>query len=290
MKVQLFHIGYSEDTSQSPPEGFSPPDNRANERPDWFEYWPIRCSLKRILEGIQENDFVGFFSPRFSEKTGLDASMLRGFAQRHGTEHDILLFSPQPDIAAFFANVFLGEDFFNPGFLSSAQAALSEIGLEVDLSGLITDSRNTVFSNYFLARPAFWRSWFAICEKIFLLAEAEEVCPPSLHKARSEIRARLNHPTAYGNGAQVKVFLIERIASLMLASSVPQPWRAKAWEPFKLAWSVHFSHAQGEAVLCDALKIAFQATQFDAFAARYEALRTAVLKRLLEQLEQPSAA
>jgi len=41
MKVQIFHIGYSEDTFQIPPEGFSPPDNRANELPDWFEYWPI---------------------------------------------------------------------------------------------------------------------------------------------------------------------------------------------------------------------------------------------------------
>ena len=290
MEVQLFHIGYSEDTFQSLPEGFSPLDNRVNERPDWFEYWPIRCSLKRILEGIQENDFVGFFSPRFSEKTGLDASMLRGFAQRHGTEHDILLFSPQPDIAAFFANVFLGEEFFNPGFLSTAQAALSEIGLEVNLSELITDSRNTVFSNYFLARPAFWRSWLAVCEKIFQLADAEEVCRPTIQTARSEIRARLTHPTAYGRGAQVKVFLIERIASLMLASSFPQPWRAKAWEPFKLAWSAHFTDAQREAVLCDALKIAFQATQFDAFASRYEALRTEVLTRLLQRLENPSKA
>lgn len=313
-------------------------DNSLNPRPDWFEYWPIRSTLPETLEEMADEDYLGFFSPRFFEKTGLTAQDLREFAALHGNESDILLFSPQPDISAFFVNVFAGEDFFNPGFFPASQSVLATIGVATDLSNLVTDSRNTVFSNYFLARPCFWHQWFALTEKIFLLAESEmssatesgisedlgqavmasttprvstgltakispgnapdppqcqresetgavEAPPKQVAKDPSAAsflpsNATLTVPTNYGNGAQRKVFLIERIATLMIAASIPHTWKAKAYEPFRLAWSAHFAHSQEEAVLCDALKIAFQATGFSSFAGKYHGLRTTALNRL----------
>ena len=281
MKLLLFHIAYSAETYLSTPSGFKALDNRSNERSDWFEYWPIRRDLPAILEGMQEDDFLGFFSPRFSEKTGLTADILQGYVSHYGSTHDVLLFSPQPDIAAFFTNVFLGEDFFNPGFFLTAQDTLTDIGVPIELSRLVNDSRNTVFSNYFLAKPAFWRSWSELCEKIFDLAESDDTS----NLARTDIRRRLTQVTTYGGGTQVKVFLIERITSMMLAAGYPNPWRAKAYEPFKLAWSAHFTHSQNEAVLCDALKIAFQASGFEAFATQFQSLQTEVIARVLKDLQ-----
>jgi hypothetical protein len=288
-------------------------------------------------------DYLGYFSPRFFEKTGLTAKDLNDFATLYGNQSDILLFSPQPDISAFFVNVFAGEDFFNPGFFSASQKVLATIGVSSDLSKLITDSRNTVFSNYFLARPDFWQQWFALTEKIFTLAESEiasvtesensadsglnimtstpsgispstttkvslgnaPVDPPqSQEESTARVlehvpneaptcssaapcrpsNATLTIPTNYGKGAHRKVFLIERIATLMIAESIPRAWNAKAYEPFRLAWSAHFTHSQQEAVLCDALKIAFQATGFSSFGAKYNDLRTTALNRLYQSV------
>jgi hypothetical protein len=343
LKLFLRHIAYSEETKSRVAEGFSLVDNTLNPRPDWFEYWPIRSTLPETLTEMAAEDYLGYFSPRFFEKTGLTAKDLEDFAMLHGTSADILLFSPQPDISAFFVNVFAGEDFFNPGFFSASQNVLATIGVASDLSKLITDSRNTVFSNYFLARPDFWRQWFALTEKIFILAESEiasmtesenstvsglngmtsapsgispsitaEVSlgnalvdsPQSQEKSTARVlehlpneastrssaapcwpsNATLTIPTNYGKGAHRKVFLIERIATLMIAASIPRAWRAKAYEPFRLAWSAHFTHSQHEAVLCDALKIAFQATGFSSFGARYHDLRTTALNRLYQSV------
>ena len=49
--------------------GFDVLDNSTNERPDWYEYWPIR---KFLLNGpLDEDAFYGFLSPKFRLKTNL---------------------------------------------------------------------------------------------------------------------------------------------------------------------------------------------------------------------------
>src|SRR5882672_7607341 len=49
--------------------GFRVLDNSTNERPDWFEYWPIRRFL--LNEALDEDAFYGFLSPKFKLKTSL---------------------------------------------------------------------------------------------------------------------------------------------------------------------------------------------------------------------------
>ena len=49
--------------------GFEVLDNSANERPDWYEYWPIRGFL--LEQALDENAFYGFLSPKFKLKTSL---------------------------------------------------------------------------------------------------------------------------------------------------------------------------------------------------------------------------
>ena len=57
--------------------GFDVLDNSANERPDWYEYWPIRKFL--LNETLDENAFYGFLSPKFKLKTNLSAAEVRDF-------------------------------------------------------------------------------------------------------------------------------------------------------------------------------------------------------------------
>ena len=75
--VHLFHIGYSDETVQLKEPGYALLDNRRNQRPDWYESWPIREFL--LQNKLDEDAYYGFFSPKFHMKTGLDANEVKQF-------------------------------------------------------------------------------------------------------------------------------------------------------------------------------------------------------------------
>jgi len=275
--IEIRQIAYSDETLAGLDPGFLRLDNRGNPRPDWWEYDPIRRHLLRHPPDAET--FYGFLSPRFGAKTGLGAAEVVGFVAEAarpapaGVAADVVLFSPQVDMGAFFLNLFEQNDLFDPGFGALSQAVFDRIGLPVRLDGLLMDSRHVVVSNYFVARGAFWSAWLDVTERIHAFCEAGLADP-----AAAGLRARLLEPTVYKGGAQRKVFLIERIASTLLATQ--SRWRTRAFNPYRLAWSAsrlnRFPH---EAVLSDALKIAARETghpQFmEAFSQVRERLRQA---------------
>jgi hypothetical protein len=263
--VNLYHIAYSAETLQQIGVGYKILDNLKNERHDWREYWPIRRFL--LEENLDENSFYGFFSPRFQEKTGLNHAQVTAFVQEVSHKADIVLFSPQADMGAFFLNVFEQEDVFEPGFIAASEAFLAVIGINIHLAGLVMDSRQIVFSNYFVARPKFWREWLSWNEKLFAICEGEE----------STVRASLVSETPYPGAVQRKVFLMERMASLLL--TLHPSWRVHAYNTFNCAWSsTGLNQFKLEAVLSDALKIAMKEQGFQdyhqAFAKLREKLRS----------------
>jgi hypothetical protein len=161
--VHLFQIAYSEATRAGIEPGYGLLDNLANPRPDWFEYWPIRRFL--LDTPLDELAFYGFFSPKFGSKTALSHAQVVGFVQQAACADppaDVVLFSPQPDMGAFFLNVFEQGEAFDPGLIAAYEGLLAHAGRPQPLGGLVMDSRQTVFSNYFVARPAFWREWLAL--------------------------------------------------------------------------------------------------------------------------------
>src|ERR1700722_18971933 len=82
--------------------GFGVLDNSVNERPDWFEYWPIRRFL--LNEALDENAFYGFLSPKFRLKTGLSSDAVREFI-RADSAADVVLLSPSIHNSAYYLNV-----------------------------------------------------------------------------------------------------------------------------------------------------------------------------------------
>ncbi len=80
-------------------------------------------------------------------------------------------------------------------------------------------SDQLVFCNYWVAKPAFWKTWLAVCERLFAVAEQNTTPLAEL------LNASTNH-----NGverAPNKVFVIERIASLLLCTQ--RSWRVKSF-------------------------------------------------------------
>jgi hypothetical protein len=222
--------------------GFGVLDNSSNERPDWFEYWPIRKFL--LNEALDENAFYGFLSPKFKLKTSLSSSAVREFILATDSAADVILLSPSIHNSAYYLNVFEHGDAEHPGLKKVAQRLLERLDLPSDLDALVSDSRNTVHSNYFIAKPRFWRAWLAINEKMFAIAETpgdalgEALCTPAPY------RGSLN--------VQMKIFVMERLATWLLTRD--RSFAARVRDPFVARSRIYKLPV---AIICDALKIAY---------------------------------
>ena len=266
--VHLYQVIYSEDSAQRADPGFLVLDNRDNPRPDWWEVWPIRHHL--LSTPLDEQAFYGFVSPRFGEKTGLAAETVLSFVRAAAADADLVSFSPQVDMGAFFLNLFEQNELFDPGFTDASQAFFDRIPTllcnpakaPIRAADLLMDSRQVVVSNYFAARPVFWRRWLSIIEALITCCEDPQ----------DPVGQKLRAPTSYKGGAQRKVFLAERITSTLLACD--GHWRVRPWNPFTLAWSAsrlnQFPH---EAVISDALKIAARETGHPQYLAAFARVR-----------------
>jgi hypothetical protein len=221
--------------------GFDVLDNSANERPDWYEYWPIRKYL--LSEPLDEDAFYGFLSPKFKLKTNLTSAAARDFI-RSSAAADVVLFSPSIQNSAFFLNVFEHGDSEHPGLIDVANQFFARLSKHQPVENLVSDSRNTVHSNYFIAKPRFWRAWLAITEKIFAIAE----------DANDPLGVRLSTPTSYRGSRTVhmKIFLMERIATFILITD--PGFVAKARDPFAARSRIYKLPV---AIMCDSLKIAY---------------------------------
>jgi hypothetical protein len=129
----------------------------------------------------------------------------------------------------------------------------------------ISDSRNTIFCNYFAAKPAFWRAWLKIGEELFELAERGE----------GDLAEQLNGVSNYGQDARRKVFVMERIATFLLASE--PGWKVKTGNPFRYSGSPSvLREFHLEAVISDALKIAYTVQPFAEYRDAFIFLRNKV--------------
>ena len=255
--IHLYQIAYSTATRDAIEAGYLILDNTSNERPDWYEYWPIRRFL--LNEALDSHAFYGFFSTKFAAKTNLSHRQVHAFVSDHATQADVVLFSPQPDLGSFFLNVFEQAEVYDPGFDGRVQRFSRPCGRPLPLHQIVMDSRQVVFSNYFVAKPAFWREWLALNEALFAICEGPA----------GALKDALLHQTSYPGAVQRKVFLQERAASLILATQ--SRWCSVAHNPYGMGWSTsRFRDFPAEAVISDALKMAFRDQNFpqylDAFA------------------------
>ncbi len=225
--------------------GFGVLDNSANERPDWFEYWPIRKYL--LNETLDEAAFYGFLSPKFRQKTSLSAAAVRDFILAADAATDVVLLSPSIHNSAYYLNVFEHGDAEHPGLKEVAGRLLERLDLPGNLDSLVSDSRNTVHSNYFIAKPRFWRAWLEVTEQMFAIAETPD----------DPLGSALCAPTSYrgGRSVQMKIFVMERIATWLLMTDAS--FVARVRDPFAARARIYKLPV---AVVCDALKIAY-ATQ-----------------------------
>jgi hypothetical protein len=223
-------------------------DNSANERPDWYEYWPIRKFLRN--ERLEEDAYYGFLSPRFKQKTNLRVAAARDFVNRLEGQADIVLFSPSLHLTAYYWNVFKYGEACHPGLMTSATEFFERIGQPTDLDELVTYSHNEVYSNYFFAKPRFWRTWLSIAEQLIAIAESLD----------DSLGQKLRTPTSYRgrHESQMKVFILERIPTWLLARN--HEFVSRTRDPFAVRSRLYKLPG---AIACDALKNAYVSNDRD---------------------------
>jgi hypothetical protein len=272
--IHAFQIYYNEPTRLSLDPDFEPLDNLANERPDWYEYWPIR----RFFEAnpvLDEDAYYGFFSPQFFNKTLLRGRQVIDFARQAG-DADVITFSPFPCHGAVYYNVFEhGANAF-PGFLDASTQFLRHLDPEFRPEAVINDSRDTVYCNFFLAKPRFWNGWLRIFNRAFDLAEND----------RTGLGEVLRRPISYaGKPTEMKIMVLERMASFLLASGA---FSIRNYPPFSMPLTAQFGGRLQEVQALDRLKIAYReggdGQLMRDFLERRNALLAAV--RITENLNQ----
>lgn len=266
--IYIHQIYYSEQTQHDNDNGFIGLDNLANARPDWREYWPIRDYL--LNNRLNEEDYYGFFSPKFKLKTNLDSAAVHEFVSMHAGEVDVFLFSPFFDQGAFSLNIFEQGATQHQDIMAAFQGSVAMLAPNVDLTTLVMDSRNIVFCNYFVAKPAFWKVWLENCELIFGIAEEN----------KTELAASLNASTNHDGGvAPNKVFLIERIASLLL--STQQNWKVKAYNSLLLPLSAaRIANYPRELLQLDSLKIASVSQGYPQYLSVFSLIRQSIIESI----------
>lgn len=270
-KIKAFTIAYNHEIFSSTVSPFIPLDHTANERNDWQEYWPIRKYLH--TNQLEEDSLYGFLSPRFTEKTGLSGSQLVDFVAKEGFDKDIVTISPQPDMGAMFLNVFKQNELFDPGFCKTVDHIFKIIGINIDCQSCVMDSTHIVFSNYFFAKPSFWRRWLEINERIFFICEEQSAFAYEMG---------LLHKTNYRDGIQRKVFLMERIASSILKCEIH--WKVANYNTFACAYSSsRLNQFPSECIKADALKIAWNKTNNDQYLYEFNSLISTISKKLTNE-------
>jgi hypothetical protein len=266
MKKNILQIHYDAASKQMLDPGFIPLEIPGNPRSDWREYWAIRSYF--LENTLNEDDYYGFLSPLFQQKTRLSAAQVHAYMDAN-PGGDVYTFSPTFEYSACYLNVFEQGNKCHPGMINVAQDFLDRMELAVDFTTLINDFRSCVYCNYIIAKPVFWEKWFAITERMFEIAEYE----------KNPLSAKLNEITDYGKSeVQMKVFIVERIGSLVMAL-MPE-LKVFHFDLNAMPWAnVLYYPCRNEMMVLNALKIAYRETQDPAYLTRFYALRQEVLAR-----------
>lgn len=276
-QIYIHQIYYNPATQKSLDAGFIPLDNMSNERPDWFEFWPIRRYLLEHLDAMDENDLYGFFSPKFGAKLGLSSSDVYGFIQQNYRDDvDVFVWSHCWDQTAFFRNVFEQGDYWHKGLMSMASEFFKRIGQPVDLTKLVTHSQNTAFSNNIVAKPKVWRRWLALTTKLFDMAEN---AGDDFEKGLSDATFYLKNTTHY----PMKIFIQERLTSFLLATEFEN---VVAFDTFSLPGSMPMIDEPYclSLLACDAYKQVFSRVEQRTVEGGYYCLRKRIEAEFVQRV------
>jgi hypothetical protein len=209
MNIHLFHIFYNEASKLSIPPGSIGLDNTNPEADGWYEFLPMIRKLNEI--DLYSDDLIGFLSPNFHLKVGITVPEFRRIAEENYDRHDVFISNYCWDQTAFFFNAWEQGEFWHPGISQSSQAFFDFINSGILITSLVGHARNTVASNFIIAKSSYWRKWLDM-STLFLKFLNED--PVGLG-----LKAMSTSYAAEHNQQRMAVFIQERFASFLLSTT-----------------------------------------------------------------------
>ena len=249
MAVHVHQIFYNEETREKLDAGFIALDNTANLRPDWFEFHVMHQYM--LHHDLNENDWYGFFSPNFKTKTGLDSTQVNemvAFAEKGGANVTLIPFAWEQ--VAYFQNPIEQGEFAHKGLGNLCRRVFDTLGFASDVENWVMHRGNFSFSNFIVAKPAYWRQWLVLANAFFELAEAKYL---SLSKA---LREPATYVSKTSSDVQLKVFVQERLPFLILKDNqfVCSSFDLSAYAPLLETLFVDTPTTRERLQQCNALK------------------------------------
>lgn len=199
--IKLFHIYYDEKSKSELRPGFELLDNTTGPS-EFREIVPIFNYLKE--QTIRDDEWLGFFSPKFFEKTGLEAKDVLNQVCVANGDTDAFLFTAAWWHIAYYKNVWEHGEYFHPGIAEICQKLATRAGYDIDLLNSVSTLDTAVFSHFLVAKGSFWKEWQRVVKLYFEMIVEDD--------------AAFMKTVEYGDIAHFSVhpFVIERVPSMIL--------------------------------------------------------------------------
>jgi hypothetical protein len=183
--LKLFSITY-EHGQQSP---FIEYRNEAKDKPWRFEYNPMIDIVDNHLQDVEDNEFVGIFSHKFTLKTGIDKQ--RAIQILTKSKSDFVNFSPQfkyPIAGKFYSFMDWSADGHGETLRDLVKACCEHVGIEYN-----NDINNVVYANLFAAHKSVYVDYM------------NSVIKPSLELLEGKLWGLANKPANYSAGLETRL-------------------------------------------------------------------------------------
>lgn len=204
-KIKIFVICYLKEQFEKIKEPIIPWDNRANLKPNLFEYPIFKEAFSSDL--TKDIDYYGLLSPKFESKSKISFDDFLNWieVEHQKNPSDIYFINPCPVNESLFVSTLQHGNNCHPGLLALIQRHLSEYP---NLENMIMDCNTFALCNYFVANKKFWKSYIDFVDKFLLSIENNE----------EDKNLMYNISANYGPNQKLPyfTFVVERLFSIFL--------------------------------------------------------------------------
>jgi len=224
--INIYNIAFDEISFAERDVVFENIGDLSNPKPDLYEYHHIIKFYDESRTSWNENEFYGFLSTNFYMKTGLEGNEILAKIGRNLNGKKIILLNPWWRLFQSSMNSWHQGEENHPGLIDCFLKCMNELKIEFEYEDLFANSKNTTYSNFFLAKPIIWDEWIRIVKVILHIA----------NDSNHYLNTALNAPTKYkiGTSPKMLIFVLERIINVLLAKKIKQ--KLHRLKRFLLQW------------------------------------------------------
>lgn len=162
MRTEIYQIFYDHASRAQVEPGFIALSNE-RDGGNWYEFRAIKDFLE--ARDLQKDILYAFLSPKFKEKTGHCFESINLETEADSGASDVFLFSHGWDQLCFFKNPWEQAEAWHKGVAVESQRFFNSKGININVGGLVTCRRNSVFSNFILAKSSYWEEWLSLARQ-----------------------------------------------------------------------------------------------------------------------------